>query len=835
MRRNPGIAVTRMLGLSASLLGLLLALALPAAPSALAAGDVNDGTCPNEANTGFTSALPDCRAYEQVSPTFKNGFEMTVEHALPEGERVQGFSVGLFAGATSGFCATGSSYDSARTELGWTTTAINDAPLTELEYAGGCAVLLLNGEGASLLELRPIAGSVYARDLYIHEPGPDGAFVPVGPMIPPSAIPPSPTGTGPEGGFQNKGLIDATSDFKHVLFVLDAQSQYLAPGITSELWPGDTTHLQPEQDSYAPSLYEYAGTNNTAPTLVGVDNSGHLISDCGTALGGYGLNNPGNDLNSLSEDGSHVVFTAIGATHSECAGLTAPSVDELFVRINGDHTVAISEPNALASAPPDEGCTEVKCRADITEPANFRDANYEKASRNGSKIFFTSTQRLLNNATQDSDAEDSAVPQLGEKGCDGSSKSLGTMGPNGCNLYEYDLEENPVTKQPFGLSLVSGGDSSGLGPEVQGVAAVSEDGSHIYFVAKGVLTREPRGDKTGACIAELTPAELAVEEETKEGRCRPKREADNLYVRDTETGETEFIATLSEADNNQWLFNAEGAPMNVTDNGGFLVFTSTEHLTTGDASTVRQVFRYEAATGALVRISLGNKGHDGLGASSITSRGNTALTEAEELENDSHPAVSEDGSIVVFASTEALVPQAPTNNQCEAEEGGKCVSYFVNTYEYRGGHVYLIADGNEPSLSRNGRDIFFSTAEPLVVQDGDHTRDIYDAREDGGFASSVPASCREEGCQGLVGAEPVFGAPSSASVTGGGNLALPTPVAPKPKPKAKPLTRAQKLTKALKLCHAKHDKKARTSCESTAHRKYGLKAKKSSSDRRSGR
>ena len=76
---------------------------------------------------------------------------------------------------------------------------------------------------------------------------------------------------------------------------------------------------------------------------------------------------------------------------------------------------------------------------------------------------------------------------------------------------------------------MSAGDTSGLGPQVQGVVAISPDGSHVYFVAQGVLTTTANGQGQTATAG-----------------------ANNLYVFERDAaypdGWTSFIATLPGAD-----------------------------------------------------------------------------------------------------------------------------------------------------------------------------------------------------------------------------------------------------------------------------------------------
>lgn len=97
-----------------------LVLAAVAAPGAAAAD-----ACPNATireQQGAT-ALPDCRAYELVSPPQKNGNAVQMSYAArPDGGAIAFNANGAFVGAQSSISA---NYVSRRTERGWVTTAHN--------------------------------------------------------------------------------------------------------------------------------------------------------------------------------------------------------------------------------------------------------------------------------------------------------------------------------------------------------------------------------------------------------------------------------------------------------------------------------------------------------------------------------------------------------------------------------------------------------------------------------------------------------------------------------------------------------------------------------------
>jgi hypothetical protein len=129
--------------------------------------------------------------------------------------------------------------------------------------------------------------------------------------------------------------------------------------------------------------------------------------------------------------------------------------------------------------------------------------------------------------------------------------------------------------------------------------------------------------------------------------------------------------------------------------------------------------------------------------------------------------------------------------------------------------------------SENGNDVFFLTCEKLVAQDDDTSLDVYDAhvcREQSPCVSALvpPPSCTTaDACRAAPLAQPpIFGAPSSATFSGAGNITEPRP---EPAVKAKSLTRAQQLARALKLCHKYRDKHKRDACVRQASKRYGAK------------
>jgi hypothetical protein len=154
--------------------------------------------------------------------------------------------------------------------------------------------------------------------------------------------------------------------------------------------------------------------------------------------------------------------------------------------------------------------------------------------------------------------------------------------------------------------------------------------------------------------------------------------------------------------------------------------------------------------------------------------------------------------------------------------------------------------GGEGGQADGGGDVFFVTAEKLVPQDTDTSFDVYDAHECTAVSpcivpeqSAPPPVCETtDACRppAKPAPSPSPGTISTEGTSASDNVTPPSP-APSPTPKAasngfksadKPrtLTRAQKLSRALKVCRKLKKKRQRAACEAQARKRYGPVEKK---------
>jgi hypothetical protein len=391
-------------------------------------------------------------------------------------------------------------------------------------------------------------------------------------------------------------------------------------------------------------------------------------------------------LNRVSVDGSRVFFAAERQTSPNVEEIGRPAV---FAREGGNSTRDIS----LSETP----------TPDIQ-------ASYQWATADGSRAFFIASAGIARNG--------------------GSSE--------GNDLYEYDYRR-PEGERLTDLSI----DHDAGGAEVSAFLGASDDGSHIYFLARG----------------QLLPGR---------GNTRAENEADDDYsVYGVSGGKVSFVGTVGTS-----LATAQASA-----DGRYLLFESNADVTGYQSDGASEAYLYDADTGregSVTCLSCRPDGHP-----SIADASYEPLAEGSSAQNALHPPRILSGPAgeprAVFSSPDALVPGAVEG------EG--------NLYEWAHGQVFLLtsepAGSNvEPGkthievqfvgASNDATDLYFTTPQTLSWEDGDARNSVYDARVGGGFPepAAPPAPCdpdSEGTCQGparLVGATP--GA-ASANFVGPGN------------------------------------------------------------------
>ncbi len=363
-------------------------------------------------------------------------------------------------------------------------------------------------------------------------------------------------------------------------------------------------------------------------------------------------------------------------------------------------------------------------------------------------------------------------------------------------LYEYDVEDGQTTDLTPGI-------------EVQGVIGAGENEEYIYYVNSGDQL-ELWHAGTSTVIAQLSE------------------------------GDGEKVGPYSPnfGPRGDWTPGIGTRTAEVTPDGLGVVFMSRESLpAVGFPGGYRnegmeEVYVYEAEGGQLFCASCNPSGespeHNEETGAAYRGKAAAAFLPISYSHTYAPRVISEGGGRVFFDSAEPLVAQDTNGKQdvYEWERDG------VGSCREADGCVYLLSGGTSGSASwlldasSSGEDVFVISRAELVPDDPYEGFAVFDARV-GGMQPVVAPECTGSGCQGVPPAAPIFATPASVTFAGVGNFPAPSSVSGpvKSKPKARVLTRVQRLARALRACRKQRPVRARAGCEVQARKRYGARLK----------
>ncbi|HEX5762866.1 MAG TPA: hypothetical protein VFY04_07080 [Solirubrobacterales bacterium] len=422
--------------------------------------------------------------------------------------------------------------------------------------------------------------------------------------------------------------------------------------------------------------------------------------------------------------------------------------------------------------------------AGATLRANDGDDAYQGASVDQSKVYFTTSRQLLGTDLDGSSAASSATA--------GATSCNNNTAVSGCDLYLYDLDQ-PVGQRLTQVSLgEEGALTPGSGASVRNsITAISADGSHVYFVARTVLTDDanPAGNTA-------QPAQ------------------NNLYLYRHDEQDLSFVGVLATADGGtllgssgsaNWENGAYAVPISGTDSEGnevggdghVLLFRSVAPLLPSDADSAGDLYRYDAEAGTLDHLSAAAPGGSDDGSAGV-------VVPSVDFAPGADYAIrgrwaSDDGLSVAFTTTEALFP-ADTNG---AED----------SYLWRDGQLYHLPGATRfsdkareirPLVSADGSTIAYHTTKRLTFTDTDSAEDVYVLRPGAGTLPVPRSVCSGEACQGAPTPGPGQSGAITNSFAGAGSV---PPEAKRRCPKGKRKVRRAGKARCVKR-QSKHKRRA---------------------------
>ena len=355
--------------------------------------------CPNaQFRTGPSAHLPDCRVYEKVSPDDKDGSDILngIDVASPDGDAVAYISFGAFGGSQGGGLI--SQFYSHRDPTEWSLEALTPLQVPTPSLATSQFVDFNTDLTTSAINF--LAG----------DPGADGAQPNTANIY-----------RRPSGGPLDLISTGQVSSPPGTFFAPDPNytggSNDLSV-LTYELTSPDpvTVTSGPQGPVNVPNIYVGTGTTQR---LVSVLPGGTPAPNGGTVGGDFSSG----ELNAVSDNGSRIFWT----------GSDGVNPNEVYMWVNGTST----DISASQRGTPD--------------PAGPQSKSYWFATPDGAHVYFTSSEKLTDNATATSSATD---------------------------LYRYDVSTGALTD-------LTTQDADGAG--ITGVIGVSDNGNRVYFAANGDL------------------------------------------------------------------------------------------------------------------------------------------------------------------------------------------------------------------------------------------------------------------------------------------------------------------------------------------------------------
>lgn len=343
--------------------------------------------CPNAERRAeqHSGALPDCRAYEVVSPVDKNGSDAYLGwRATPDGNRVAYSAFATYADAVSGHSIQG--YVSQRESDGWHTRNISPTGIGGLAFNGSYtspdfsedltkAITMTASSEGEPLTMNILLSELGGSTTWVTEP-----TVPVG----------EPT---------QKSYAGRSADASRIFFES-------AQPFSSEETFGQTQIWE----WHAGSVQLVSVLPDESASLTGA-----LVGNGSNGVTTSGFRGELTQPTAVSRDGSRVFFTT---------GTVAEFASQIYVRENGSSTTQLTlsqKAGSVGEAAPDGGV-------------------FQGASADGSKAFFTSADELTDDATAggglyEYDLEDGALHFLTPDAAGSQWQGLVAISPAGDYVY----------------------------------------------------------------------------------------------------------------------------------------------------------------------------------------------------------------------------------------------------------------------------------------------------------------------------------------------------------------------------------------------------------------